>query len=440
MSVEKKLRFVHLSDIHFSHRQASFGFDPDLALREAVIADVADKRAELGPMDAILVSGDIAYAGKPSEYEDAAKWLDALTEAAGCDPADVWLCPGNHDIDQAVITSNPMLQDSHDKIRSFDQFHERDRELTNRLVQPAARQLFYAPLAAYNDFAARYQSAFFADDLTYAWEQDFILNDGSTLRLRSLNTALLSGLADVEKSLFLGARAWTFPQRSGVEYLTIAHHPPSWLGDVKEASAALEQHARIQLFGHEHDQRIQPGRDWIKLFAGSVNPHRSEPGWKPGYNIIEAYVESGEKRRLVVDVHAREWQPNPPQFRTLEDRGNKETHSVSIEIGALPQDFVPQCADSRSGTSVAAGEPESLMDNLETAARREDADFRGIVFRFFKLTLSKKNEIVGHLRLSDENDSRLPDVERFKRALLRARDQNQLDAVRQFIDNLEGSP
>lgn len=439
MSAQKKLRFVHLSDIHFSYRQASFGFDPDSALREAVIADVADKRAELGPMDAILVSGDIAYAGKAAEYDDAAHWLDALTEAAGCDHSDVWLCPGNHDIDQAVIASNPMLQDSHDKIRSFDHFHERDRELTNRLVQPAARQLFYAPLAAYNDFAARYQSAFFADDLNFAWEHDFVLNDGSVLRLRSLNTALLSGLADVEKSLFLGARAWTFPQRSGVEYLTIAHHPPSWLGDVKEASAALEQHARIQLFGHEHDQRIQPGRDWIKLFAGSVNPHRSEPGWKPGYNIIEAYVENGDKRRLVVDVHAREWQPNPSQFRTLEDRGNKETHSVSIEIGDLPQKFVSQCADSQSEGSALAGAPESMTDRPEATAQREEADFRTIVFRFFRLTLSKKNEIVGHLRLSEENDSRLPDVEHFKRALLRARDQGQLTAVREFIDNLEVS-
>jgi hypothetical protein len=42
MPAEKKLRFVHLSDIHFSHCQASFGFDPDLALREAVIADISD--------------------------------------------------------------------------------------------------------------------------------------------------------------------------------------------------------------------------------------------------------------------------------------------------------------------------------------------------------------------------------------------------------------
>jgi hypothetical protein len=141
----------------------------------------------------------------------------------------------------------------------------------------------------------------------------------------------------------------------------------------------------------------------------------------------------------VVDVHAREWQPNPPQFRTLEDRGNKETHSVSIEIGSLPQDVLPQFAESPSGAPAAAKRPESMTDSLDVAARREEADFRAIVFRFFKLTLSKKNEIVGNLRLSDENDSRLPDVERFKRALLRARDRGQLDAVREFIENLEGS-
>ena len=103
MATDHKLRFVHLSDIHFSNKAVNVGFNPDRVLREAVVADIKKQREKLGPMTAILVSGDIAYAGKKDEYEDAAKWLDEITLAAGCGLTDVWLCPGNHDIDQAVI-------------------------------------------------------------------------------------------------------------------------------------------------------------------------------------------------------------------------------------------------------------------------------------------------------------------------------------------------
>jgi calcineurin-like phosphoesterase family protein len=431
----RKLRLVHLSDIHFSHRQAKFGFDPDLVLREHVVNDISNLRSELGPMDAILVSGDIAYAGKKPEYENAAAWLEEVTTAAGCDPTSVWLSPGNHDIDQDVIKANPTIQDSHNAIRAVEGFQQRDSELTRRLVQPQACALYYAPLAEFNEFAARYQSSFYADEHNYAWETDFPLNDGSTLRLRGLNTALLSGLADIEKSLFLGARAWTFPQRQGVEYMTLAHHPPNWLGDTKEAQKALEDHARIQLFGHEHDQRVQPGRDWIKLFAGSINPHRSELGWKPGYNIVEVYVETGTQRVLAIDVHAREWQANPPLFRALQDRNGEGVYKVRIPVADLPTEFdSPFAIMADSGT---APRGDDVTSEIELGSSDKEVSFRSIVYRFFRLSLSKKNEIVGHLDLVREGDSRLTDVERFKLALLRAKEAALLSQVAEFIDRLE---
>ena len=200
--------------------------------------DIEEMRDRLGGVDAILISGDIAYAGKREEFEDAAQWLDDLCKAAGCGTEAVFMCPGNHDVDQSVIRDNPLIQDGHDAIRRGLSLFERDRALTQRLVQPAARALFYSPIAAYNEFAARYQSSFFADSNTFVWEHDFILNDGSTLRLRGLNTALLSGLADHERGLFLGERAWTLPLHSGVEYMIMAHHPISWLADGREAERA----------------------------------------------------------------------------------------------------------------------------------------------------------------------------------------------------------
>ena len=158
-----KLRFVHLSDIHFNNRIASFGFDPDRALRGILTQDIAEMREKWGRADAVLVTGDIAFSGKRAEYEDAAAWLDEVCDAAGCGKESVLMCPGNHDVDQEVIRSNPLIQDGHDAVRRGQTHFDRDTALTSRLVQPDARALFYSPISAYNDFAARYQSSFFAD-------------------------------------------------------------------------------------------------------------------------------------------------------------------------------------------------------------------------------------------------------------------------------------
>ncbi|WP_233874698.1 metallophosphoesterase [Paraburkholderia adhaesiva] len=436
MQAIQKRRFVHLSDIHFNCRAASFGFDPDRELRELVRRDIAEMVGHLGSVDAVLVSGDIAYAGQRREFDDAAQWLDSVCEAAGCGTESVLMCPGNHDVDRAAIQRNPLIQDGHDAIRKGPSFYERDQALTQRLVQPDARALFYSPISEYNAFAARYQSSFFADDRTYVWEHDFELNDGSTLRIRGINTALLSGLADVERSLFLGSRALTLPRRDGVEYMVMAHHPPKWLADGDEADRAFEGVARIHVFGHEHNQRVQAGRDWIKLFAGSINPHRAEPNWRPGYNLIEVHVESGPPRRLKIDVHAREWQGNPPQFRAVEDVGHKPVFSVDIVLPDLPATFARRSTTAEDQTEAAFATLEGDV-NSETQPVDQPRRFRMIVYRFFRLSLSKKDEIVGHLRLAEESDSRLTDVERFKLSLARARERGQLDALEALIDQQE---
>ena len=430
----QKLRFVHLSDIHFNNRNAQFGSDPDRELRNAVVRDIAERRQCLGDIDAILVSGDIAYSGQRSEYLDAAEWLDQICNSAGCGTEAVFLCPGNHDVDQTVIKNNPLIQDGHDAIRRGNTMYERDEALSQRLKQPDARALFYAPIATYNEFAARYQSSFFADERTFVWETDFPLNDGTMLRLRGLNTALLSGLKDEEKSLFLGTRAWTLPRLDGVEYMTMAHHPPSWLADGRETERALNSRSRIQLFGHEHDQRVDLGRDWIKLFAGSINPHRSESNWRPGYNLIEVHVESGPPRRLIVEVHAREWQGHPLQFRSIEDIEHDPVHRLEIRLPDLPATMLHNLAVA----GIAAGqEPNPALEPMEAIAVDTQHRFRVTVYRFFRLSLSKKNEIVGHLKLAEESDSRLTDVERFKLSLVRARETNQMDALEALIDKLE---
>lgn len=433
----KRLRFIHLSDIHFSNRGATFGFDPDRELRNAVRRDIERMCNELGPANAILVSGDIAYAGKREEYAAAAEWLDDLCRAAQCDIENVLLCPGNHDVDRDVLAQNPLIDDGHTAVRRGKDFQEKDHALTSRLMQSRARVLFYEPVAAYNEFAARYQCAFFADNETYVCEREFTLNDGSILRVRGMNSSLLSGPSDTVGNLFLGSRAWTLPKQAGVEYLVMAHHPPRWLADEKEAEMAFDGAARLQLFGHEHDQRVTPGRDWIKLYAGAINPHRAEPNWQPGYNIIDVWVNTAGERTLKIEVHVRTWQGHPPQFRSLEDTGYRRTFNVDAHLEPLPAMLLQNRVANVPTSQASLQHQEGGI--MTTAPTNPQQRFREVVFRFFRLSPSQKNEIVGHLKLVDEDDSRLPDVERFKLSLVRARDRDQLDQLESLMKELENN-
>jgi DNA repair exonuclease SbcCD nuclease subunit len=417
----KKIRLLHLSDIHF-RPPVAIGHDPDYALRDDLRRDVATVVRDRGAIDAILVTGDIAFSGAKAEYDEASQWLDALADTGSCGREMVYVCPGNHDIDRDFIKKNGLIEDLHDSVRNKPSNVEREQHLMRRLEQDTARELAYSPLTEYNNFAARYDCSFFADD-SYAWNsEDFILNDGSSLRIRGLNSALLSGPRDAPGSLFLGANAYTITTRAGVEYLTMCHHPPSWLVDGAEAQRSLEDRARIMLFGHEHDQRVVSGRDNVILYAGAVNPARDEKGWKPGYNLIEVWVETnGANRQLYVEIVAREWQERPVQFRNHEDRGNKPTHvhHFELEPWVAPQPSeVPAMPDrdvSDPPTASPAGESLPPM--------------RLVLHAFFRLSISRKSEIVGKLQLLDDSETRLPEVERFRRALGRAKQQGKLESL-----------
>jgi len=63
---------LHISDIHF--RAPDYldpNLDPDRPYRTRLVQDVRAQVANLGPVGAILIGGDIAFRGAPEEYQVA---------------------------------------------------------------------------------------------------------------------------------------------------------------------------------------------------------------------------------------------------------------------------------------------------------------------------------------------------------------------------------
>lgn len=90
------IRIVHLSDIHAREDKKR-----ELMLRlNALIRDI-EKVGE--SPDMILVTGDIAYSGKPVEYILASELFDSLCKRLCLNKARLLFCPGNHDIDRSLV-------------------------------------------------------------------------------------------------------------------------------------------------------------------------------------------------------------------------------------------------------------------------------------------------------------------------------------------------
>jgi len=154
--------FVHLSDIHFGQEKGGAIVIHD-DVKERLIHDAAAQVAAHagGHATGIIVSGDIAYAGKSSEYKQAGAWLDRLTEATGCEKkTNAQFVPGNHDIDRDGITSGcKMMLDAI--------VGQGEKKLDEFLEAEVDRETLYNRFSAYRPFAEAYD----LPGIASAWSQ-----------------------------------------------------------------------------------------------------------------------------------------------------------------------------------------------------------------------------------------------------------------------------
>lgn len=405
---------LHLSDIHFRANEVGTAMDPNTSLRNELIIDAASKCKHIGAApDAILISGDIAFAGDHREYQYALEWLDTLCSRCGTSSSAIFVVPGNHDVVRSVA-SRKIIQAIHNEIKSTDDRHL-NNVLRDFLSDPETSQPLYEALEPYNNFAGRFFCDLLPPERTIA-KRDLILNDGSILRLSGLNSAFVSSSSDKAGDLYVDPASFQLKRESGVEHLVMCHHPYSWLRNGSELKDFLTDIARIHLFGHEHLNRVSRETDCLSIAASAAQPERTEQGWEPGYNLIELNVEGDNSdRRLHINVHIRVWQSNPGMFIAKQNRhGDVFTHEIHLAPWSQPlvkSEIHEPISPTFESTADVQSLPEDPMNTL-----------RDISIRFFKLNLSQKTAISKKLHLLEDEDANQPDFERFRRAVMRARE------------------
>jgi predicted phosphodiesterase len=434
-----KVAFVHLSDIHFSHATVGGEYDLDADLRNELERDAITVRKTLDvPMTGVLVTGDVAYAGKQKDYQAAAVWLGRFCSELETAQENVWTVPGNHDVDRDAIRGSGLLQRTHAQIRGGGPL-DSERILKECLEEKIARSMLFTPLANYNDFASKFGCAIGLDRLN--WEHDVTLNDGSTLRVLGLTSTTISNELDDAgaNKLILGAAQTSFPRQEGVEYVTLCHHPPQWLIDQDNVEEVLSARVPVQLFGHKHHQRIDKINDSLRITAGAMHPDRDERTWTPRYNFLLFQVNAtGAERNLEVEVIPRVWNETERRFVADRDPANgSEKRRIPLRIKdwrppATPTTALPQRPES--------GEDRSPrpMDQATIRGGQQMDPARRLTYRFLSLPYHIRLEVAQELGLLLDEDKDTSDPELFKRFFRRASEKGVLRQLWAAVERKHG--
>ncbi|WP_136621697.1 MULTISPECIES: metallophosphoesterase [Mesorhizobium] len=429
--------FIHISDIHFKQVEVGQPDDPNLALRNDMIRDVKAMRQRIErPADGVLLSGDIAYAGKAVEYDFAYRWLEnELCPAAGCTMDSVFIVPGNHDVDRSVEVG-PAFIAARKQLREIGA-KEADGEIRRWFRDRISAGVIFGPIENYNRFAARFLCSLRSYIETKKRSQvedmpgrpfatrDLSLDDGSKLRLWGFNTVLISDANDKEGRMLIDPAASQIQVEDGVTHLVMCHHPFGWLKNRQAFEDRVNAVAKIQLFGHEHTRRVDENKRYLRIRAGALQPDRDDTEWKPGYNWIDVSIEKGEKRLLRVRLWVRMHEVS--QFQAIHDPDDKEIWENRFELPA----WTPPAAPAETGT-----EAVQILERPMTTEGAQPVTVRSVTIKLFKLREHEQRRVISRLQLDRSGDRDLKDYELAINAVRRSQEDGKLGQLNDLVDKI----
>jgi hypothetical protein len=346
---ESLFGWIHVSDIHFGHGDAGHGWDQELVMA-TLRRDIAARPVDV-PIDAILVTGDIAFSGagrSPDEYARAHKWLLELARTVNLGPERIFVVPGNHDVNRGVDARNRSAGRLLEALRSRA---VPKQGIDDALRDPDDRKLLASRMAAFLEFAKDFGPWVSREgelpEQRLHWVHGPLEGKGGLrVRLVGLNTALLSKDDEDFGQLRLGneqlAKAFVEDHANEV-VLVLSHHPlkKGWLADEGHADAMLRQNAHAHLSGHVHgaeseEARAGSGGSFVRVTAGAAHNDQLPPGipQSHGYNFGE--IRRDDAGKVVLRVHPRLW--SSARFvvdvHSVPDGATFAEHTLALKLAA----------------------------------------------------------------------------------------------------------
>lgn len=268
--------WLHISDIHL--RDEHDHWSRDVVLKD-LLRDIKT-RADKLDIRFVIMSGDLAFAGKSSEYELISVFFDDLLEILNLSRKELFFVAGNHDIyrDTAKLCYHGAAATLVDA-QSVDQLIGDKPEL----------KLLLRRLAYFNHFHKKYspENVIRATPEGLAYTSRFAI-DGLPFIIVGLNSSWVSNGGTIDnQNLLIGDRqvinvADTLRQLPPAITLGIVHHPLEWLKDFDRQSVILRLLPMLDVLhcGHIHDPSsisylTSIGNSCIQLIAGAAYESRT---------------------------------------------------------------------------------------------------------------------------------------------------------------------
>ncbi len=284
------LRWLHLTDLHIGR--------PDEAQRVAIRSLVETVAGVLGsqPIDAVFLTGDLAYSGEKREYDDLQSLVvDPLRKLPAVLKARFIAVPGNHDLDCRVTAPMPWATLGGPRQHVFFQDTDEGRQVRS----PRANGFI-----EYSHFLGRAKIEGL-DPLKHCAATTQLRGaDGSVVEVVGINTALFSDRYTTDEH---NAPAPTHAVRARLDgidkstrTLVLAHHPITWfLHPTQEPLKSLLYQRRVMyLHGHEHKVKVETTKRGIRslgfgaAYQGSLDDTR-----------VSSYVNSFAVGVLDAELH-----------------------------------------------------------------------------------------------------------------------------------------
>lgn len=301
---------LHLSDLHFNLKKW-----PDTQLIvQGLIDDLAIEFARGAPRpDACIFSGDLFQAGGPGMPSDELlkNVIEPILHAAGLTVNELFICPGNHDVDRESVRENAPIQTGMAAALpgrdELNKFYDGQKKSVNTA--------YFSRLDHFNQFSQSFGLENIVNKNNFYASYVQKLGNGLKVGIASFNTAWLSTgePLDVDRAKLL------IPERAIHDAIAdlkdvdlrvaIHHHPLDYLADFCrfDTRALLHKHFNLICYGHMHQAMPVSSRsvvgEAISSEAGALYTWR---GFYNGYCLIT--LEPDDRR--VVFRH-RKWADSP---------------------------------------------------------------------------------------------------------------------------------
>lgn len=311
--------WLHLSDLHF---QQSSTYDANVVL-EPLLEDIAKHMNTEGlSLDFAAITGDIAFSGKPEEYDMARQFFEKLMKVAELSWENLFMVPGNHDVNASLV--EPWTKSIGSMITKREKYSE-------LLDSPEYWMLVMRRFQGWSEFFNNQSDrALTFDDDNYFYVKTLDLV-GTRIAILGLNSAWLSHPEDDRTHrLVLGERqvraALKTAKNAGAQIIiAMLHHPYDWLREFDQYYSweYLSDECNFVLHGHLHRPSFArlatPNNEAMVIAGGACYATREYPN---SYNFVRLDLKTNTGIiyfRTYSDNRGGFWAPDTRLYKNVPD-------------------------------------------------------------------------------------------------------------------------